>query len=192
MDHKGEDSHLCSTSIVKLNGGFTSLLSSAPSLGIHVIGTVGGNRVLFLGESELNSTNKKKKLKRSTGRDGIESSKSRLYRREGNAVSDISGKSVAGTGHEMAKDGKHSDTAVLDLKNPLMIEHLMNDAVVSSTKLLTYLNISKSVESILIGVLEQVKRIPESKRSLGTELTRERHLEGITRGLLGHGGESRS
>ncbi|CAM9685819.1 unnamed protein product, partial [Heterosigma akashiwo] len=60
----------------------------------------------------------------------------------------------------VAKDGKHRDAAMLDL------------------------DVTKSIKSLLVGIVQQTKRIPETKRGLHTELVLEAHLQGG--GGLGH------
>ena len=52
----------------------------------------------------------------------------------------------------MAKDSKHRNAAVFCL------------------------DISKAIESLLVGVLEEAKRIPETKWGLGTQSVLEGHL----------------
>ena len=54
----------------------------------------------------------------------------------------------------MSEDGKHRDAAVLGL------------------------DVSEAIESLLVGVLEEAKRIPEAKRSLGAQGVLEGHLHG--------------
>ena len=53
----------------------------------------------------------------------------------------------------MAKDGKHGNAAVLGLYK------------------------TKAIESLLVSVLEEAERIPETKRSLGAQGVFERHLQ---------------
>ena len=67
---------------------------------------------------------------------------------------DVSTEVGSGTGDDVAKEGKLSDTAVLDL------------------------NVTKAVESLLVGFVEESERIEESDRGLGAKLS----LEGVERG----------
>ena len=64
----------------------------------------------------------------------------------------------------MAKDGKHRDAAVLGL------------------------DVSEAIESLLVSVLEEAERIPETKRSLGAKGVLEGHLHD---GGASHGGGRR-
>ena len=61
----------------------------------------------------------------------------------------------------MAKNSKHRDSAVFVLYD------------------------SESIEPCLISIIEKTKRIPETKRRLGTKLGLERHLQGRRSGNLG-------
>ena len=61
-------------------------------------------------------------------------------------------KADAGSGHQVAKDGKHRDAAVLGL------------------------DVSEAIESLLVGVLEEAQWIPEAKRSLCAQSVLEGHL----------------
>ena len=55
--------------------------------------------------------------------------------------------------------------------------------------LVAYLYISKAIESLLVAVFKNSKRIPETKRSLGTKSILEGHLEGGGRCHAGGRGE---
>ena len=58
------------------------------------------------------------------------------------------------TGDDLAKEGKLTDTSVLDL------------------------DVTKAVETLLVGILKKAKRIEETKRGLDTKLG----LEGVKSG----------
>jgi len=60
---------------------------------------------------------------------------------------DVTSKVDSGTGDNLSKEGKLSDTSVL------------------------YLNITKTVETILVGIVQKSKRIEEAKWGLSTKLT---------------------
>ena len=65
----------------------------------------------------------------------------------------------------MAKNSKHRDSAVFVLYD------------------------SESIEPCLISIIEKTKRIPETKRRLGTKFGFERHLQGRRSGYLGDRGK---
>jgi len=60
---------------------------------------------------------------------------------------DVTSKVDSGAGDNLSKEGKLGDTSVLNL------------------------NVTKTVETILVGIVQKSKRIEESKRRLGTKLT---------------------
>ena len=76
----------------------------------------------------------------------------------------------ASTGDNLSKEGELTDTSVLDL------------------------DVTKTVESLLVGIIEKSQRIEESKRRLGTELVLEGGeggcgLAGLGRGKGGSAGD---
>lgn len=77
------------------------------------------------------------------GRDGLEGGKTRLHLREGQAVGDLSGQTVARRGDKVAEDGEHRNSAVL------------------------HLHVAQTLKALLVRVLQQSEWIPETKRRLG-------------------------
>jgi hypothetical protein len=69
-------------------------------------------------------------------------------------VVNVSGKMDSSTGHNLSEEGKLTDTSVLDL------------------------DVTKTVECLLVSIGDKSERIEESKRSLGTELVFEGHVGG--------------
>ena len=88
-----------------------------------------------------------------TGGDGVKGSKAGLHVGEGDAGGDVATQAPASGGDKVTNDGKHGDTAVLDL------------------------DVAKAVEAVLVSILEQVERIPEAKRGLGTKSLLELHAQ---------------
>jgi len=74
-------------------------------------------------------------------------------------------KADARPGGQVSKEGKLADTSVLDL------------------------NTTEAVEAVLVSILEEAKRIEESKRRLNTKFALESHVEGGGGSLLGNRGE---
>ena len=162
MNHKGKDSHLSGTSVVKLNstlGGLGLLVEGVPSEVKCTVTEVTREFSLtsdILHYSKLQESNEQKDLQKTsrrnlgksgdTGGDGVEA---------GSRVVNVSRKTDTSGGDDVSKYGKHGNTSVLEL------------------------DVTKTVETLLIGILEHAKRIVESKRSLGTNL----RLEGLDGGL---------
>ena len=183
VNHKSEDTHHSGTALVKLNSTLLKLgllVELVPSEvdgsvtevtnEITGLGTVGG----VLHDTKLKSSNEKKDLSSSGSRDGVRASNGGETVGEGvEGVSgsiDVSGKVVSSTGDDVTQEGKHGNTSVLDL------------------------NVTETVETVLVGIIKKSKRIVESKRSLGTELGLEGvkgggGLAGLGRGEGGGGGD---
>ena len=77
----------------------------------------------------------------------------------------LSRKANTSSGHDVAGDGKHGHTAVLELDE------------------------AKTIKAILIGVIKKTQRIPETKRWLGASLLLESHLQRRGTSNTGHRGE---
>merc|ERR1719188_1232372 len=126
----------------------------------------------ILHETNFKESNEGNKLDESSSRDGVRSDEG------GNSVGEgvegvslqvnVSREEDTGTGGNLSKEGKHTNTSVLDF------------------------DVSKTIESLLVNITsEESKRIEESKRRLGTEFI----LEGLDGGggsLLLSGGEGSS
>ena len=156
MDHKGKDAHLGSTSVVKLDGRSTLQVEwdngRSREVGLVLLASL-LDISLSEAESELKSTDEKDDLGKATGGDGVEGGKAGLHGGVGKSRGDVTSKSDASGSHDMSNDGKHTNAAVLGL------------------------DVSEAVELVLVGILKKAKRIPETKRSLGTKSILEGHLE---------------
>ncbi|KAL7436118.1 hypothetical protein ACHAXH_003962 [Discostella pseudostelligera] len=172
MDHQAKNSHHSRTSIVQLNstlGKLGRLVEFVPSKVNSAVTEVTNKCILagyILHDEELKEANEEKDLELAIGGDGVgakECIKSVGVRVEGIASGvNVTGDVNSSTGDDVAQEGKLADTAVLDL------------------------DVTKTIETGLAGIVEQAKGIEETKRRLGTELT----LEGVEGGggLAGLGG----
>ena len=142
MDHEGEDAHLGGTAVVELDSKLLVDGLLIPSGSLELSGL---NVILSGGEAKLDLADESDDLGSTGGGDGVKGGKAVLDGGEWNAIGDLSGKADAGGGHQVAKDGKHGNAAVLGLDG------------------------AKAIESLLVSVLEEAKRIPEAKRSLGAQ-----------------------
>mmetsp|Transcript_43718 Transcript_43718/g.91931 ORF Transcript_43718/g.91931 Transcript_43718/m.91931 type:complete len:246 (-) Transcript_43718:11-748(-) len=174
MDHESKDTHHGGTAVVELNGtlGELGLLIKVIPSEVNVSVTEVTNVLVsssrnITHEGALQPSDEGKDLDKSSSGDGVRSEEG------GNTVGervkgvsgvvDGSGEVDSSTGHDLSKEGKLSDTAVLDL------------------------DVTKAVETFLGAVSrEHAEGIVESKRRLGTELI----LEGVELGggLAGLGG----
>ena len=154
VNHKSKDSHHGGTSVVQLNGtlGELGLLIELIPSEVNVSVTEVTN-VLVSGsgnithEGTLKDSDEGDDLNKSSGGDGVRSEEGGNTvgeRVEGvSGVVDGSGKVDSGTGHNLSKEGKLSNTSVLDL------------------------NVTKTVKTLLGAVSgEHAEGIEESKRSL--------------------------
>ena len=177
VDHKSEDTKHGSTAIVQLNstllqlGLFIKVIPAEVNVSVTEVSNVfvssSGN---ITHEGNLQQTDEGDDLALSLEGDGIRADKSGNTVGEGvegvSGVVNVSGEVDSGTGNDLAKEGKLSDTSVLDL------------------------NVTEAVETLLGAVSgEHAEGIEESKRRLDTKLV----LEGVEGGggLAGLGrGES--
>ena len=177
VDHKSEDTGHGGTSVVELDGTLGELLfliEGIPSeVNVSVTEVtdelVSGSRNI-LHETNFKESNEGDDLDKSGSRDGVRSDKGGNSVRVGlegvTGVVDVSRKVDSGTGDDLSKEGKHTNTSVLDL------------------------DVSETVESLLVDItVEESQRIEESKRRLGTEFILE-GLDGGGSGLLLGRGES--
>ena len=158
VDHKTKDAHHGCPSVVQLDGalphlgGIIKLVPAVDELSIPEVADELIALVVInsLHNSKLKDADEGKDLLDSSLRDGVvaeEGGKAARVRREGVAgVVDVSVEEVSRSGSDLSKEGKHGNSAVLDLDE------------------------SKAVESGLVGVIEHTERIKESERSLGTKL----------------------
>ena len=175
VDHKSEDSGHGSASVVEFDGTLGELLFLVELIPSEVNVSVaevtdelvsGSGDILH--ETNFEESDESNKLDKSGSRDGVRSDKG------GNSVGErvegvsgeinVSGKVDSSSGGDLSKEGKHTNTSVLDF------------------------NVSETVESLLVDVtVEESERIEESEGWLDTELV----LEGLDSGggglLLGRG-----
>jgi hypothetical protein len=171
VDHKGKDSHHGGTALVELNGTLLHLgllIKGVPSVVNGVVTEVtdefSSGDVLH--DGKLKGANESNNLGDSGSRDGVEGGETIGDIGKGKArVVNVSGETDSSLGDEVSNDGEHTDAAVLDL------------------------DVTETVELLLVTVGDQAEGIEESKRILGTELVLERLQAGGGGGLLG-GGES--
>jgi len=162
VNHKSKNSHHSSTALVELDSPLLflplwGLLVPAEvetiteiSCELRVSSNIGH-------DLKLKEADESKSLDKSRGRDSIrsvDSGKSIGVGVEGAIGGDVSGKVVSSTGDEVSNEGKLGNTSVLEL------------------------DVTKTVECLLVGTVKEAKGIPESKRSLGTKFA----LEGVKGG----------
>jgi hypothetical protein len=166
VNHKSKDSHHGGTSLVKLDGTLLKLgllIERVPSEvdgsvteisnEFTRLGTVGG----VFHDEKLKESDESNNLEKSSLGDGLNGGVTIGDGVEGSSgVVDVSWKVNSGTGDDVSKEGKLGNTSVLDL------------------------NVTKTVESVLVSFVKKSKRIEESKRSLNSEL--------VLKGLKGGGG----
>ena len=150
MDHEGKDAHLGGTAVVELDGELLVDGLLIPSRCLE-LGSL--DVILSGGEAKLDKADESDDLGSAGGGDGVKGGKAVLDGGEWDTIGDFSGKADAGGGHQVAKDGKHGNAAVLGLDG------------------------AEAIESLLVSVLEEAERIPETKRSLGAQGVFERHLQ---------------
>ncbi|KAK1734407.1 putative chlorophyll a/b binding protein, partial [Skeletonema marinoi] len=166
VNHKSENSKHGSTAVVQLNGTllklglFIKVIPAEVNVSVtEVTNVLVSSSRNITHEGNLQPSNEGDDLALSLEGDGIRSDQGGNSVGEGvegiSGVVDVSGEVDSGTGHNLAKEGKLSDTSVLDL------------------------NITETVETFLGNVSgEQAEGIEESKRRLDTELI----LEGVQGG----------
>ena len=167
MDHKAKDAHHGGTAVVELDGTLGKLGLLIKGVPAEVkgavaevtgevtgLGTVGG----VLHDEELKEANEGNDLEKTGLGDGIGAEDGGKTVGEGvegvTGVVDVTGKVDSVTGDDLAKEGKLTDTSVLDL------------------------DVTEAVETLLVGILKKAKRIEEAKRGLDTKLG----LEGVESG----------
>ena len=149
VNHKSKDSHHGGTSIVQLNGTLGKLGLLIERVPSEVKGSVTevSNELTLSGDvlhnSKLKESNEGKDLEGSSNRnlEGASPSLSNVRERSSGVVN-VSWKTDSVTGDNLSKEGKLGDTSVLQL------------------------NVTKTVETLLVGIVEHAQRIEESKRGL--------------------------
>ena len=135
VHHEGKDAHLGSTAVVQLDG---QLLVDRLLVPARCLQLSGLDVILAGSVAELNQANEGHDLGNASGGDGIEGSKAVLHGGERNSVSDLSRKANASGGHQVTKDGKLGDAAVLGL------------------------NGAQALEAGLVSILQKAQRIPKA------------------------------
>jgi hypothetical protein len=184
VNHKSEDTHHGGTAVVELDGTLLKLgllIEGVPAEVNVSVTEVTDVLVASSGnithEGALKNSNEGDDLNKAGGGDGVgaeEGGNTVGERVEGvSGIVDASGKVDSSAGHNLSKEGKLSDTSVLDL------------------------NITEAVETLLGAVSrEHTEGIEESKRGLGTKLVLESTeggggLAGLGRGKGGSAGDER-
>jgi hypothetical protein len=160
VDHQGKDAHLCSTALIKLDGVLLELgvlIESVPAKINESIAEVTDKIVLTSGilhEEELEGANEGDDLCKAgcgNGSERIEAGGNVGELKAG--VANITRETDSGLSDKVSNDGKHADTSMLDL------------------------NVTKTIELLLVSISDQSEGIKEAKRRLGTEFVLEGHLE---------------
>lgn len=159
VHHESENSHHGGTAVVEFNGTLLELdlvVHASPARGeaIAEVTLEFGLSLEVLHDEKLQVANESNNLKQSVHRDVRQSSKASLDgSKAGSGVVNISAQTDSGGSGDVSQHSQHSDTSVLQL------------------------NITETVESGLVLLVNQVQWVPESKRLLGSELT----IEGVQR-----------
>lgn len=160
VDHKAEDAHHGSTTVVELNrtlaqfgGGIKSVPAEVNVAIAEVARELSARDVLH--ETKLQESNEDDDLGNSSGADGGE---------RGNTVGDISeslSREVDVTRqtdssflNEVSKNSKHGNTAVLEL------------------------DVSEAIEFLFVAITDETQRIVKAERGLGSKLLLKRHVGG--------------
>ena len=149
VNHKSKDAHHSGTAVVKLDTSLEELLLLVERVPSEVDPSVAevtdelvSSSLNVLHEEELHQSNQGEDLGESLNRDGVGAENGGKTVREVLAL--VSGKVnlvvpvETGTGEDISEEGKHGNTSVLDL------------------------NVSKSVESLLVGIIKKAKGIVEA------------------------------
>ncbi|EJK46847.1 hypothetical protein THAOC_34469 [Thalassiosira oceanica] len=202
VDHKSKDTEHGGTAVVELDGTLlelgllVKLIPAEVDVAVAEVSDelVSGSRNITH-EAALEEANQGDDLNEASGRDGVradEGGDTVGERVEGvSGVVDVSAKVESATGGDLSKEGKHSDTSVLDLDCEKERERRENALAREKERWIVPCNVNpltvtEAVESLLGAVaVQHTKRIVESKRRLGTELI----LEGVelSGGLAGLG-----
>jgi len=171
VNHKGKDTHHGGTALVELDGTLLQLGLFVEAVPAEVNGVIAEVTHEFsssdvLHDTELEEANESNYLSNSGARDGVESGESigDVFELEARVV-DVSRETDSGFRDKVSNNGKHRDTAVLDL------------------------DVSEAVKLLLVTISDKAKGIEEAKRRLGTEFVLEGHIGGNrgTGRLLGRG-----
>jgi hypothetical protein len=148
VHHQSKDSHLSCPSLVKLDSSLVGELFFGSTPLEHAVSQVTREFVsgVVLHDVELKESDESNNLKESGGRDVGNSGKSGLDGSEGmSGEVNVSGQTNTIGSGDVSQDGKHGNTSVL------------------------HLNITKTVESLLVNTIQQVQGIPRDSRKRKNE-----------------------
>ena len=150
MNHQGEYSHLSSTAVVQFDRKLSleSRLIPTACFYLSIL-----NLLLTRVETELDEANEGDDLSGTSGRNHVKCLQSRRDISKLGPKGNLSRQANARGRDEVAKDSKHRNAAMLSL------------------------NVAQTVEALLISIVEQPKRIPESERSLCTDFRLKTHSD---------------
>merc|ERR1719183_88190 len=182
VNHKSKDAQHSGAAVVKLDSSleeFLLLVERVPSevdpSVAEVTDELVSSSLNVLHEEKLHQSNQGEDLGESLSGDGVGTENGGKTVRV--VFAQVSGKVdlvvpvETGTGEDVSKEGKHGNTSVLDL------------------------DVSESVESLLVGIIKKAEGIIEADRGLDTKLTLE-SVEGgglgslLSRGKGGGGGQA--
>ena len=163
VDHEAKDAHLGGATIVQLDGKLLVDSSLVPSRSLE-LGSL--DFVLAGSEAELEQADEGDDLGDSSSGDGLKGGKTSLDGGERNTIGNLTRKADASSSHDVAKDSKLCDAAVLGLYS------------------------AKALETSGISIRQKTKRVPETKRSLGTDFILISHLQGTRTSHTGRRSES--
>jgi hypothetical protein len=171
VHHKSKDTHHSGTSVVQFDGTLSHLGLGSEGVPSEVNKSVTEVTWEFtlssdiLHDGNLKNANEDNNLCKPKEGDGVFAEKGGSTIREGvEGVSlqvNTSGKVESGTSDDLSKEGKHGDTSVLEF------------------------DVTKTIESFLVSIDQEAKRIVESKGFLGTKFTFESRKRSGLCGLLG-------
>ncbi|KAL7513477.1 hypothetical protein ACHAXN_010698, partial [Cyclotella atomus] len=170
VNHKSKNSHHGGTSVVQLDGTLGELglfIEGVPSEVKCSVTEVTNELTLagnILHDGKLQESNEGEDLK-SSGNGNLKGASPSLsnIRELGSIVGDVTRETDTSTGGDLSKEGQLADTSVLQL------------------------NVTETVETLLVGIIQQSQRIEESKRGLGTEFVLEGSEGGGGLASLGRG-----
>ena len=173
VHHKSEDAKHSRTSVVELDGTLGELGLLVKGVPAEVEGAVPevtdklvSSARDVLHNARLQESNEQKDLAETVLGDGVRSIEGGISDAEGiegvSGLIDASGEEDARAGDDLSQERQHGNTAMLDL------------------------DVAKTIEAVLVGIVEHAEGVVEAKRRLSTELG----LEGVERrrGLGDRGG----
>jgi len=170
VNHETKKSKHGGTSVIELDATLKVLLLLVESVPAKVKTTVTEvtDEFTWLGavgriqhDEALKETNKSKHLEKTRLGDGLDGGPAVGDGLEGSSRKvNITRKANSIAGDDLTKEAKHADAAVLDL------------------------DVTKTVETVLVGIFKEAKGVEETKRGLDAKLALEGHRDGGRRELL--------